>query len=171
MFRSFQIIIRELCSLLKLYCSWVKRDQLDVTCFIFSLLKLNMFWTLIHPSSEACDLCAELFHGLHWSVRIEVFALTYLTDPWNNSAHKSQAPEDGCINVRNILSIKWRNNKASDFKLVSLCSTIKMMHGPINIRLYYSIHNSIRICKRGVVAAYHVVLWSSWLGVRRTTHT
>jgi len=29
------------------------------------------------------------------------------------------------------------------------------------LKLYYSIHNSIRICKRGVVAAYHVVLWSS----------
>ena len=38
--------------------------------------------------------------------------------------------------------------------------------------LQYS--HSIRICKRGVVAAYHVV-WEcvveQWLGVRRTTHT
>jgi len=25
------------------------------------------------------------------------------------------------------------------------------------LKIYYSIHNSIRICKRGVVAAYHVV--------------
>ena len=41
-------------------------------------------------------------------------------NPWNNSAHKSQAPEDGCINIRNMLSIKYRNNKASDIKLVSL---------------------------------------------------
>jgi len=42
------------------------------------------------------------------------------------------------------------------------------------LKLYYSIHNSIRICKRGVVAAYHVA-WEcvveQWLGVRRTTHT
>ena len=42
------------------------------------------------------------------------------------------------------------------------------------LRLYYSIHNSIRICKRGVVAAYHVV-WEcvveQWLGVHRATHT
>jgi len=42
------------------------------------------------------------------------------------------------------------------------------------LKLYYSIHNSIHICKRGVVAAYHVV-WEcvvgQWLGVRRTTHT
>ena len=27
-------------------------------------------------------------------------------NPWNNSAHKSQAPEDGCINIQNMLSIK-----------------------------------------------------------------
>jgi len=42
------------------------------------------------------------------------------------------------------------------------------------LMLYYSIHNSIRICKRGVGAAYHVV-WErvveQWLGVRLTTHT
>jgi len=40
------------------------------------------------------------------------------------------------------------------------------------LKLYYSIRNSILICKRGVVAAYHV-LWEcvveQWLGVRRTT--
>jgi len=27
-------------------------------------------------------------------------------NPWNNSAHKMQAPEDGCSNIRNMLSIK-----------------------------------------------------------------
>ena len=27
-------------------------------------------------------------------------------NPWNNSTNKSQAPEDGCINTRNMLSIK-----------------------------------------------------------------
>ena len=36
------------------------------------------------------------------------------------------------------------------------------------LKLYYSIHNSIRICKRGVVAAYHVwdCIVEQWLGVR-----
>ena len=47
--------------------SWVKRDQLDVTCLLFLYLMLNMFRMLIHPSSGACDLCVELLHGLHWS--------------------------------------------------------------------------------------------------------
>jgi len=32
------------------------------------------------------------------------------------------------------------------------------------LKVCYSIHNSIGICKRGVVAAYHVV--EQWLGVR-----
>jgi len=44
--------------------------------------------------------------------------------------------------------------------ITELCSLLK---------LYYSIHNSIRICKRGVVAPYHVVsecVVEQWLGVR-----
>ena len=39
---------------------------------------LNMFRMLIHPSSGACDLFVELFHGLYCSVRIKVFALAFL---------------------------------------------------------------------------------------------
>jgi len=46
--------------------------------FLFHNLMLNMFWMLIHPSSAACDLFFELFHGLYCYVRIEVFALAYL---------------------------------------------------------------------------------------------
>jgi len=45
---------------------------------LFLYLMLNMFRMLIHPSSGACDLCAELLHGLYCSVRIEVFALERL---------------------------------------------------------------------------------------------
>ena len=45
---------------------------------LFHYLMLNMFRMLIHPSSRACDLFVELFHGLYCSVRIEVFALAYL---------------------------------------------------------------------------------------------
>jgi len=40
-------------------------------------LTLNMFRMLVRPSSGACDLLVELFHGLYCSVRIEVFALAY----------------------------------------------------------------------------------------------
>ena len=33
--------------------------------FLFRYLMLNMFRILIHPSSGACDLFVELFHGLY----------------------------------------------------------------------------------------------------------
>jgi len=55
---------------------------------LFHYLMLNMFRMLIHPFSGACDLFDELFHGLY------------------NSTNKLQAPENGCINIRNMLSIK-----------------------------------------------------------------
>ena len=35
--------------------------------FSFHCLMLNMFRMLIHPSSRACDLFVELFHGLYCS--------------------------------------------------------------------------------------------------------
>ena len=34
---------------------------------LFHYLLLNMFRMLIHPSSGACDLFDELFHGLYYS--------------------------------------------------------------------------------------------------------
>ena len=34
---------------------------------LFLYLILNMFRMLINPSSGACDLFVELFHGLYWS--------------------------------------------------------------------------------------------------------
>ena len=129
---------------------------------LFHYLMLNMFRMLIHPSSGAYDLFVELFHGLFslvrcllvlrcglavvvwypdagWSPHPDTTTPTHIepeqNNPWNNSTNKSQGPDDGCINIRNMLSIKYWNNKASDIKLFSLYSIIKMMHGPINIRL------------------------------------
>jgi len=34
---------------------------------LFHYLMLNVFRMLIHPSSGACDLFVELFHGLYYS--------------------------------------------------------------------------------------------------------
>jgi len=80
---------------------------------------------LIHPSSGACDLFVELSHGLYCSGSMCVgvtlwFGCGGVVSVY--STNNSQAPEDGCINTRNILSIKYKNNKASDIKLVSLYS-------------------------------------------------
>jgi len=72
-----------------------------------------MFRMLIHPSSGACDLFVELFHGLYCFGSMSVGVTLWFG--WggvvsgyhtNNSTNKSQAPEDGCINIRNMLSIK-----------------------------------------------------------------
>ena len=140
---------------------------------LFHYLMLNMFRLLIHPSSGACDLFVELFHGLYcsgsmcvgvtlwcwlgccgtpakpqrntnthrtrvvwhpyagWNLHTDTtppqpnhnVIPTHIEpeqyNPWNNSSNKSQAPEDGCINIRNMLSIKWWNNKASGIKFIS----------------------------------------------------
>jgi len=43
----------------------LRETNLMSLALLFLYLMLNMFWMLIHPSSRACDLCAELFHGLH----------------------------------------------------------------------------------------------------------
>jgi len=71
---------------------------------------LNMFRMLVHPSSVACDLFVELFLGLHCSgsmcVGVTVWFEQEQYNPRNNSTNKSQAPKDGCINIRNMLSIK-----------------------------------------------------------------
>ena len=38
---------------------------------LFLYLMLHMFWMLIHPSSGACDLFVELFHGLYCCMQAE----------------------------------------------------------------------------------------------------
>jgi len=61
---------------------------------------------LIHPSSGACDLFVELFHGLYCSGSMCVGVTLWFGWGGEVSTNKSQAPEDGCINIRNMLSIK-----------------------------------------------------------------
>ena len=75
---------------------------------LFHYLMLNMFRILIYPSSGACDLFVELFHGLYCSGSMCVGVTLWFG--WG-----------GVVSVCGL-------------KLVSLPSTIKMMHGPINIR-------------------------------------
>jgi len=119
--------------------------------FYFTSSMLKMFRKLIHPSSGACDFSTVSPHWLYVLVSMCVGVLAWLGwggirvagcrthNQCGDTIEKSQAPEDGCINIRNTLSIKKWNNKASDIKLVSLYSTIKMMHGPINIRFIINI--------------------------------
>jgi len=106
---------------------------------LFHYLLLNMF---IHPQELATNLMSY-FMGCIVLVRCVLVlrcglagVVWYPYAGWSTSAsasNKSQAPEDRCNNIRNMLS---RNNKASDIKMVSLYSIIKMIHGPINISLF-----------------------------------
>jgi len=47
--------------------SWIQSPTWCHLLFLFHYLVLNMFQMLIYPSSGACDLFVELFHGLYCS--------------------------------------------------------------------------------------------------------
>jgi len=85
--------------------------------FYFTSSMLNMFRTLIHPSSGACDFSIL---SPHWSC---VLGSTH--DQCGNTIENPQAPDDGCINVRNMFYIEEVKLKfiTSDIKLVSYSST------------------------------------------------
>jgi len=96
--------------------------------FYFTSSMLNMFRTLIHPSSGACDFFIASLHWLCVLVSMCVGVSLWLVGVvslWQAEAchtpthietrthnqcgdaiKKSQAPDDGCINVRNMLSIE-----------------------------------------------------------------
>ena len=82
-----------------------------------------MFRTLIYPSSGACDYSVELPHWSYCSwfdvccsgTRIPLqpnhtetptHIETRTREQCGDTTEKSQAPDDGCINVRNMLSIE-----------------------------------------------------------------
>jgi len=85
---------------------------------LFHYLLLNMFRMLIHPPSGACDLFDALLHELCFSLFTDTtppqpyhnVTPTHIEpeqyNPCNNASNKSQAPDDGCINIRNMLSSK-----------------------------------------------------------------
>ena len=83
--------------------------------FYFTSSTLNMFRTLIHPSSGACDLSVVSPHWLQPATRIPpqpshtetpTHIQTRTHDQCGDTIEKSQAPDDGCINVRNMLSVE-----------------------------------------------------------------
>jgi len=86
--------------------------------FYFTSSMLNMFQTLIHPSSGACDFsivsphwscvlvskCVGVSVWLCWGgIRVAGFSLLHQS---GDTIEKSQSPDGGCINVRNMLSIE-----------------------------------------------------------------
>jgi len=98
--------------------------------FYFTSSMLNMFRILIHPSSGACDVSVLSPHWLYVLVSMCVGVSVWLVgvvstrippqpatpklqhtskqehNQCGDRTEKSQAPDDGCINVRNMLSIE-----------------------------------------------------------------
>ena len=90
--------------------------------FYFTSSMLNMFQTLIYPSSGACNfsivsphwscvlvsICVGVLVWLGWGgIHVAGFSFETRThDQCGDTIEKSQAPDDGCFNVRNMLSIE-----------------------------------------------------------------
>ena len=75
--------------------------------FYFTSSMLNMFWTLIHPSSGACSFSIV---SPHWPcVLVSMCVGVSVWLGWGSihvAGFSLQAPDDGCINVRNMMSIE-----------------------------------------------------------------
>jgi len=135
-----------------------KRPTWCHSLFYFTSYVLNMFRTLIYPPSGPCDYSVELPHWSYcswfdvcWSFGVACNTDTTPTQPHRNSnTHRTKNNTANVViqqNSRKVLMVdilmsetcwahkKW-NKIASDIKLVFYSSTIKLMHGPINIRLH-----------------------------------
>jgi len=82
--------------------------------FYFTSSMLNMFRTLIHPSSGTCDfsivsphwLCVLVSMCVGVSVWLVGVVSMWQAEACGDTTEKLQAPDDGCINIRNMLSIE-----------------------------------------------------------------
>jgi len=76
-----------------------------VIMFYFTSSMLNMFRTLIHPSYIRFQPATRLPpQPSHTETPTHIETRTH--DQCGDTIEKSQAPDDGCINVRNMLSIE-----------------------------------------------------------------
>jgi len=129
---------------------WRLKNKRPTWChliFYFTSYVLNMFRTLIYPSSGACDYSVEL---PHWSYCSWFDVCWSFQTHWNSNTHRTTNNTTNVViqqNSRELLLMDilmsetcWAHKKwikiASDIKLVFYSSTITMMHGPIYIRLY-----------------------------------
>ena len=103
--------------------------------FYFTSNVLNMFRTLIYPSSGACDYSVELPHWSYCSWFDVCWGFGVVGLEWYPCCRLQPATRmmDILMSETCWAHKKW-NKIASDIKLVFYSSTIAMMHGPINIR-------------------------------------
>jgi len=75
--------------------------------FLFHYLMLNIFRMLIHPSSGACDLFVELFHGLYCSGSMRVgVTLWFGWDGVVSGYHTTQAKSQCNTNMHRTTAIQ-----------------------------------------------------------------
>jgi len=93
--------------------SWRIKEPWRHLLFYFTAYVINMFRTLIYPSSGACDCAVELPHRSFCSLRhysnpaapnLQHTTNREQNDRCGNSTAQPQATDDGYINVRNMLS-------------------------------------------------------------------
>ena len=119
--------------------NWRIWDQLDVTSYYFiSLLLCSTCFghSYIHHQKPATSRLKPATRKLpqpnHTETSTNIETRTH--DHCGDTIEKSQAPDDGCINVRNMLSIeevKW-NLITRDIKLVSYSPTRNSITVPWN---------------------------------------
>jgi len=140
-----------------------KRSTWCHLLFYFTSYVLNMFRTLIYPSSGACDYSVELSHwsycswfdvfwsfgvvGLEWYLFCRLKLCFSLQHWYHSYPHRTKNNTTNVViqqNGRKLLMMDilmsetcWAHKKwnkiSSDINLVLYSSTITMMHGPINI--------------------------------------
>jgi len=141
---------------------------------------LNMFRTLIYPSSGACDYSVELPHWSYcswfdvcWSFGVVGFEWYLCCRLQNNTTNVVIQQNSRKLLMMDILMSEtyWAHKKwnkiVSDIKLVFYSSTITRMHGPINIRLTF-----ICPCHANIFAAYNqqdATFHNLFISVRRST--
>ena len=141
--------------------------------FYFTYYALNMFRTLIYPSSGACDCVDELPHRSSCSQFVVCWSFCC-----GNKSSNTQRTENKTTDVvihqhsRSLLKMDilmsetcWAHNKwnkiTSDIKLVFHSSTIAMMHGPINIKFKRNAGSSSD--------GAHIQSWGTGLQEKRST--
>ena len=113
------------CNLLWIY---LMRCIALVRCVL--VLRCGSAGAVWYPYAGWSNSVLQPAHGYHTTQPNHTVTPAHIEPEWYTHT-QSQAPEDECNSIRNMLSKK----QSMWHQLVYLYSTIKMMHGPINIRL------------------------------------
>ena len=117
--------------------------------FYFTSYVLNMFQTLIYPSLGACDCVDELQHLSSCSQFVVCWRFGAAENKTTDvviQKHSLKLLMMDILMYETCWAHKKWNKIASDTNLVFHSSTIKMMHGPTNIRFVYCVFLFLCLC-------------------------